>query len=63
MDEPHDMSDEALRLRTKELVFAAQKLSSELLVQTEKLNAAIDVFNKEYIDPLREGLESGDDFA
>lgn len=58
---PESLTDEALRKRTRELIAAAQKLSADLLVQTEALNVAIDSFNQNYVTPLREGLGPDDD--
>lgn len=57
------LTDENLRARTRELISAAQKLSADLLLQTEALNSAIDSFNTKYVAPLREGLGPDDDDA
>lgn len=53
-------SDEAIQIRTRELLKAAESISLELIQQTEKLAAAIELFNREIVEPLRRELTSGD---
>jgi hypothetical protein len=50
------LSDEQLKRRTIDLLVAAEKVSLQLQLQTEKLAAAIALFDREIIVPLREGL-------
>lgn len=57
------LTDENLRARTRELIAAAQRLSADLLVQTEALNQAIDSFNTKYVAPLQEGLGQDEHLA
>lgn len=51
------MSDAALHQRTQDLLRTAEKISLQLQLQTERLAAAIEVFDREIIAPLREGLQ------
>lgn len=48
------VTDGQLRMRTEELLKAAENLSMQLQLQTERLAAAIDQFDKEIISPLRD---------
>jgi hypothetical protein len=47
-------TDEQLRKRTDSLLAAAEDISLQLRLQTERLAAAIEVFDKEILLPLRE---------
>jgi dihydroorotase len=64
MSERHDneepMSDKQLRQRTTELLAKAEQVSMTLALQTERLSAAIDMFDREIIVPLRKGLRDDD---
>jgi hypothetical protein len=51
-----ELSDEQLRRRTAAILEAAQRISSELTLQTERLAAAIDAFDRSIIAPLGEVL-------
>lgn len=50
------LTDDQLKRRTQDLLIAAEKVSLQLQLQTEKLAAAIALFDREIIVPLREGL-------
>lgn len=50
------LSDEQLRRRTAAILADAQRISSELTLQTERLAAAIDAFDRSIIAPLGEVL-------
>lgn len=54
-DEDTVLNDEELRARTDDLVATALSVSMELRLQTEKLNAAIQDYDRDVIAPLREG--------
>lgn len=49
------MSDAELRSRTTDLIRAAENISLELVLQTERLAATIDTYNREVVEPLRRG--------
>lgn len=49
-------SDAEMQKRTRDLLEAAERISLQLAVQTERLAAAIDMFDRDIIRPLREGL-------
>jgi hypothetical protein len=51
------LSDEQLRTRTEALLKAAESVSHQLQLQTERLAAAIALFDRDIIVPLREGLQ------
>jgi hypothetical protein len=53
IEEP-PLSDSQLRDRTESLLSAAMQISLQLQLQTERLSAAIDTFDREIITPLRE---------
>ncbi len=50
-------SDDELRQRTEALLKAAEGISLQLQLQTERLSAAIELFDREIIIPLREGFD------
>jgi hypothetical protein len=54
--ETEPLSDQQLRDRTSALLRSAERVSLQLSMQTEKLAAAIDMFDREIITPLRKGL-------
>ncbi len=54
------LTDEELAARTRQLLFAAQNISRELALQTERLATTIEVFHREVVDPMRD-LHGGDD--
>lgn len=51
------LSDDDLRRRTEALLLAAERVSMQLVLQTERLADAIEQFDKEIIKPLRKGLK------
>lgn len=51
------LTEQDLRSRTEHLLLAAEKVSIQLVLQTERLAEAIDLFDREIIAPLREGLK------
>jgi hypothetical protein len=51
------LSDIKLRDRTEALLKAAMDISLQLQLQTERLSAAIDSFDREIITPLRRELK------
>jgi hypothetical protein len=51
------LSDSKLRDRTEALLKAAMDISLQLQLQTERLSAAIDSFDKDIIAPLRRELK------
>jgi hypothetical protein len=53
------ITDGQLRMRTEELLRAAENLSMQLQLQTERLAAAIDQFDKEIVSPLRDEVVGG----
>lgn len=55
-DEP-PLSDSKLRDRTEALLRAAMEISLQLQLQTERLSAAIDSFDRDIITPLRRELK------
>ncbi len=55
-------TDEQLRQRTRELLRAAESISVELIVQTERLAAAIAIFRAEFVEPLRRELNNDDGY-
>jgi hypothetical protein len=54
------ITDGQLRMRTEELLKAAENLSLQLQLQTERLAAAIDQFDKDIITPLRDEVVGGE---
>jgi hypothetical protein len=55
MVEPHSpLTDAELQSRTRDLLAAAASISMELVLQTERLAATIDSFNRQIVTPLRE---------
>lgn len=56
MLEGFHMSDDQLKIRTEELLRSAERISKELVMQSERLADAIDSFEREIITPLRERL-------
>lgn len=46
-------SDDDLARRTQMLLAAAENISHELSIQTERLASTIDIFNREVVNPLR----------
>lgn len=50
------LSDIQLSDRTERLLKAALEISMQLQLQTERLTAAIDAFDRDIIFPLREEL-------
>ncbi len=55
-DEEPPLTDTQLRDRTDDLLKAAERISLQLQLQTERLSAAIELFDREIIIPLREGF-------
>lgn len=51
------LTDEQLRIRTQMLLHAAEQVSVQLQLQTEQLAAAIQMFDRDIIRPLRGGLK------
>lgn len=58
MPEEVPLSDVNLRNRTEALLKAAMDISLQLQLQTERLAAAIDLFDRDIITPLRKELRS-----
>ncbi len=58
--EVREISDEDLKLRTRQLLKAAEETSVQLIIQTERLAAAIEIFQQEFIEPLRRELDKSD---
>jgi hypothetical protein len=56
VEETSLLSDEQLRRRTAAILADAQRISTELTLQTERLAAAIDAFDRSVIAPLGEVL-------
>lgn len=57
MPEEVPLSDVNLRNRTEALLKAAMDISLQLQLQTERLAAAIDLFDRDIIMPLRKELK------
>lgn len=57
MPEDRDLSGEELRMRTDELLAAAERVSNELELQNTRLAEAIELFHRDVLAPLREGRE------
>mgnify|MGYP001581956762 CR=1 FL=1 len=55
-DDEEPMTDAQLKRRTEALLQSAERVSQQLTLQTERLALAIEVFDREIITPLREGL-------
>lgn len=53
--------DAELRKRTDELLLMAAEVSVQLRIQTEKLAAAIENFDRDILAPLREGMHDRDE--
>jgi hypothetical protein len=56
-EEATPLSDSKLRDRTEALLKAAMDISLQLQLQTERLSAAIDSFDRDIITPLRKELK------
>jgi uncharacterized protein YqfA (UPF0365 family) len=55
MTSSRDLTGDALNTRTQELLAAAERVSQELEAQNQRLAAAIDLFHRDVLVPLREG--------
>lgn len=60
MDRDNDseavLNDVDLRRRTEALLASAERVSMQLVLQTERLAEAIELFDRDVISPLRKGL-------
>ena len=56
MSEEPPLTDMQMAERTANLLKAAEQISLQLQLQTERLSAAIELFDREIIIPLREGF-------
>jgi histidinol dehydrogenase len=57
MSNHHDLTSEELRVRTDELLAAAERVSAELETQNQRLAEAIELFHRDVLLPLREGRQ------